>query len=95
MSDKFIPAFLWAVAVMNVITFITYGVDKRRAIKNKWRISEARLLGMAFAFGGIGAFFGMFFFHHKTKHKKFVILLPIAYVVQVAVIVLAVMYSVL
>jgi len=27
--------------------------------------------------GGVGAFLGMIVFHHKTKHKKFTIGLPL------------------
>ena len=36
------------VTVLNAITFIIYGVDKRKAIKGKWRISENAMLLCAF-----------------------------------------------
>ena len=55
----------------NVVTFIAYGIDKYKAKKGKWRISEATLLLMAFVGGIIGAWLGMKAFHHKTMHKKF------------------------
>ncbi|MGN0436555.1 MAG: DUF1294 domain-containing protein [Wujia sp.] len=79
--------------MMNIISFISYGTDKKRAVNNQWRIPESRLLCLAFAFGGLGAWMGMLHFRHKTKHKKFVILVPIALVVQVAVIGYAIMYN--
>lgn len=64
----FIIAYL---LLVNVVTFFTYGIDKYKAKKGKWRISEATLLLMAFLDGSIGAWLGMKAFHHKTMHKKF------------------------
>ena len=46
-------------AVINVVTFFMYGIDKRKAKRSKWRISEATLLGMAVIGGSIGAWLGM------------------------------------
>jgi hypothetical protein len=63
--------------IINIITFITYGIDKYKSIKHKYRISEATLIILAIIGGSIGAFFGMIVFHHKTKKKKFTILIPI------------------
>lgn len=57
----------------NIVTFIAYGIDKYKAKKGKWRISEATLLLMAFWGGSIGAWLGMKAFLHKTMHKKFYI----------------------
>ena len=37
----------------NVVTFIAYGIDKYKAKKGKWRISEATLLVMAFVGGSM------------------------------------------
>lgn len=56
--------------VLNLIAFALFGIDKRRAIKDHWRISEATLLIAAF-FGAIGALAGMELFRHKTKKLKF------------------------
>ena len=63
--------------IINIITFIIYGIDKYKSIKHKYRISEATLIILAIIGGSIGAFFGMIIFHHKTKKKKFIILIPI------------------
>lgn len=69
---------------INIITFATYGIDKMKAKRNKWRISEATLLLLALCGGSLGAWAGMKVWHHKTKHLKFkygvsaIILLQIA-----------------
>ena len=55
--------------VINVITFVVYGIDKLKAKKHWWRISEATLLLLAAAGGSIGAWLGMKVWHHKTMHK--------------------------
>ncbi len=62
----------------NIITFIIMGIDKHKAQKNKWRISESTLLITAFLMGGIGSFTGSQFFRHKTQKTKFRVLLPLA-----------------
>ncbi len=73
----------------NLITFLMYGADKRRARKNQWRISENTLILSAFFMGAAGSFLGMYVFHHKTMHKKFTLLIPLAAVVNFAVILFA------
>ena len=56
---------------INVATFLVYGVDKWKAKRSKWRITEAALLLLAVLGGSIGAWLGMKVWHHKTMHKKF------------------------
>ena len=70
--------------LVNVVTFVAYGIDKYKAKKGKWRISEAALLLMAVFGGSIGAWLGMKFFHHKTMHKKFYIGVPTIIILQLA-----------
>ena len=62
--------------VMNLITLTLYGMDKRRAQKRQWRISENVLIGCALIGGSLGALLGVRVFHHKTKHFSFVIGIP-------------------
>ena len=62
--------------IINIITFLVYRSDKRKAIRKKWRIPERTLILLALAGGGLGALTGMFVFHHKTKHPKFTIGVP-------------------
>lgn len=56
---------------INLFTFVAYGIDKLKAKRHRWRIPEAKLLLLAIAGGSIGAWMGMFVWHHKTMHKKF------------------------
>ena len=66
---NFLHIVLIYLAVINVVTFFMYGIDKWKAKKSKWRISEATLLGMAVIGGSVGAWLGMKTWHHKTLHK--------------------------
>ena len=72
--------------IWNVVVFAVYGIDKLKAIKNGWRISEKALIGMAFLMGGFGAYLGMQTFRHKTKKLKFNILVPLAVIFNMAII---------
>ena len=76
-----IICFLLAI---NIATFLLYGIDKYKAKKNKWRISEATLLTMAAIGGSIGAWAGMRLWHHKTMHKKFKYGIPLIIIMQIA-----------
>lgn len=78
--------FIIYLILINVITFITFGVDKSRARKNRWRISEATLLILALIGGSIGAELGMYGFHHKTKHPRFFIGIPLIMILQIILI---------
>ena len=51
-----------------------------------WRISEIALLTWAALGGSLGAFLGMHFFHHKTRHKKFRLLVPLFMVIHLSLI---------
>ncbi|MCL1788259.1 MAG: DUF1294 domain-containing protein [Defluviitaleaceae bacterium] len=81
-----ILAVVAALVIWNLVVFMIYAIDKRRAEQNKWRISEAALIGNAFLMGGVGAFLGMRILRHKTKHIKFIVLVPLAIVVNLAVV---------
>ena len=69
---------------INIATFFLYGIDKYKAKKGRWRISEATLLLMAVIGGSIGAWGGMRIWHHKTMHKKFKYGIPVIIIFQVA-----------
>ena len=79
-------AILWAVwLVINLITFVLYGVDKRRAKQGAWRIPEKTLLTGTWLLGGVGAFLAMRMFRHKTKHIAFQVSAPVGAVLSIAV----------
>ena len=80
-------AFIY-LAIINVVTFFVYGIDKLKAKRSKWRIPEATLLGLAVIGGSIGAWLGMKVWHHKTLHKKFKYGVPLILLVQIALILL-------
>ena len=71
-------------AVINLLTFIVYGADKRRARKGKWRVPEKTLFLLPLLGGSIGALLGMRVFHHKTKHWYFVRGIPAILLAQIA-----------
>ena len=69
---------------INIASFFLYGIDKYKAKKGRWRISEAILLLMAVIGGSIGAWAGMRLWHHKTMHKKFKYGIPLIIIMQIA-----------
>lgn len=73
-------------AAWNIITFSLMGIDKRKAVKHKHRISERSLFLCAFLFGGAGILCGMLVFRHKTKHWSFRILVPLAIITDIVAI---------
>lgn len=73
-------------AVINVATFFTYGLDKWKAKKALWRIRESSLLMLAVLGGSIGAWLGMKAWHHKTQHKKFKYGVPAIICIQLTLI---------
>ena len=62
--------------VMNLVTFLVFGLDKwkaKRKVKNESvrRVPERALFLLAILGGSLGALLGMKVFHHKTLHKSF------------------------
>lgn len=89
-------SLLWKVLLLlNLYSFGLYGVDKRRAKRNEWRIPESRLLLAAALGGGAGALLGMLVFHHKTKKKKFMWGVPAILVAEIVAFVLLVQTNLL
>lgn len=68
---------------MNIIGFMMMGLDKFKAKHRKWRISEKTLFLIAIIGGSVGVMLGMGSFHHKTKHFRFLIGIPIIICVQI------------
>ena len=72
--------------IINIIGFFSMLIDKRRAIKNKWRIPEKTLFFFAIIGGSIGSNLGMRLFRHKTKHWYFVYGMPAILLLQIVII---------
>src|SRR5437870_5866348 len=64
-------AYLMVVAVMSLVCFIAYGLDKRQAANGGRRVSERTLHLMAFLGGWPGALLGQRQFRHKTQKVTF------------------------
>ena len=60
------------------------GIDKKRAVRGAWRISEASLFFTAFLGGSLGCILGMNHFRHKTKHWYFKYGMPAILLLQIA-----------
>ncbi len=56
----------WLV-LLSIITFIAYGVDKKKAKKGQYRTKEKTLLSLSFFGGAFGGYPAMLIFRHKTK----------------------------
>lgn len=85
------PLLYYLVAV-NIMTFLAFGIDKWKAIRNghknkrfSRRIPEASLLLLAVLGGSPAALLAMYLFRHKTLHKKFRYGVPAILILQVAV----------
>lgn len=88
-TGHFILAYFFFI---NLIAFAFMGIDKKKAKKGAFRISEASLFVSAFLGGAIGSSMGMLVFHHKTNHWYFQIGMPlIAFLQMGGVLVLALM----
>ena len=75
---------LYYLILINTVSFASMGIDKLKAAKGRWRISEKALFLLAAAGGSIGSIAGMFTFRHKTKHLSFLVGLPAILVLQCA-----------
>ena len=85
-TPEMMNIILYYLLAVNIATFLLYGIDKYKAKKNQWRISEATLLTMAAIGGSIGAWAGMRLWHHKTMHKKFKYGIPLIIIMQIALV---------
>lgn len=74
--------------IINIIGFYFMYIDKRKAIKNEWRISEATLMSISIIGGSLGSLLGMYTFRHKTKHIKFTLGIPFIILLQLGIFIL-------
>ena len=73
---------MYYLIVVNLLTWIIYGIDKWKAKRRAWRIAERTLLLLVAAGGCTGALAGMLMFRHKTRKLKFMIGVPVIFVVE-------------
>ena len=76
--------YLIALAAVSVFTFFTYAVDKWKAKREAWRISERTLLLLSFFGGAAGGYLAMNMVRHKTRKWYFHFVNIIGLVWQIA-----------
>lgn len=68
--------------LVNMYAWFLMASDKERAKADRFRIPEASLLIVAALGGAAGALLGMLIHHHKTKHLRFIVLIPLFLAIQ-------------
>ncbi|WP_278244897.1 DUF1294 domain-containing protein [Fervidicella metallireducens] len=82
-------SYLWGyLIIVNFYAFYMMYIDKLRAKKGIWRISERKFFALTLLFGSLGVLLGMKFFRHKTRHIKFRFLVPMILIIQIILIIL-------
>lgn len=72
--------------IINVVTFIAFGIDKLKAMSHKYRIRIVTLLCLAFAGGSAGGLLGMYVFRHKINKNYFTTGIPLIILMQAVVV---------
>ena len=70
--------------IINASAFLLMLMDKKKAKRGAWRISEATLMWVSILGGSIGSLLGMYLCRHKTRHIKFTLGIPLILAVQIA-----------
>lgn len=81
-ATTMIYELLIILSIVNLFAFLLYAIDKLKAKRSWWRISEAALIWVAILGGSLGAWLAMKVFHHKTLHKKFKYGIPVILIIQ-------------
>lgn len=90
--EKYLPFILIYFAVISLVTAIVTAIDKYKAKKGAFRISEATLFILALLGGSLGEYLTMKAIRHKTLHKRFMIGLPIIMLLQLTAIIVSAVY---
>lgn len=85
--SPFSPKLIWVfvllhIIIINLVTIIAYGTDKKAAIKGQWRVPEMQLHTLELLGGWVGAFIAQKIFHHKTKKKSYQSLFWLTLIIQ-------------
>ena len=78
--------------VINIIAVVLTVKDKRAARKHRWRVSENTLMLVATLSGCVVMYATMHLIHHKTKHPKFMIGIPLIFIAELTAVILAVIF---
>jgi len=58
-------------------------IDKNKAKKGRYRISEKALFLTSVFLGAVGIYLGMYAFRHKTKHLRFTVGIPVCIIINI------------
>ena len=90
--EKYLPVILIYFTVISLVTAIVTAIDKHKAKKGAFRISEATLFVLAILGGSLSEYLTMKAIRHKTLHKRFMIGLPLIMILQLVAIILSAIY---
>lgn len=74
---------LWWLAIINVLSVAVCIFDKLQAKRGGWRVSEKALFTVSLLGGALGMYITMRIIRHKTRHRRFMIGLPLIIVLQI------------
>ncbi|APH38631.1 DUF1294 domain-containing protein [Methanohalophilus halophilus] len=71
------------IGLASIFSFVIMGIDKRKAVKGAYRLSENFLFTCAFAGGSVGILAGMYIFRHKVRRWKFKLGIPAILILEI------------
>lgn len=74
--------FIIYLTLINLISFLVYGIDKNKAKNKQWRIPESTLIFLSLIGGSLGGLMAMVIFKHKLSKRLFYIGLPIIAIIN-------------
>lgn len=72
--------------VINLVSFVMFGLDKLKAKTNSYRIPEKTLFSFALMGGTPGVILAMLLFRHKTRKASFIVGLPLILILQLVLV---------
>jgi len=88
-------AVIFYFIVINLLGLCLMGMDKSKARRHAWRISEKSLFLVSILGGSLGTWAGMYLFRHKTKHWYFRYGYPALAVLQIIIVLLLIFRKIL
>lgn len=83
MNNYLLIIFIIYLLLINFVSIIVTVLDRQKAKKHKWRIKESTLLIFSALGGSVCMYITMLLIHHKTRHLKFMVGIPVIFVIQV------------
>lgn len=92
-------SFILSLFIVYVLLISSYAIlitilDKQKAKQHKRRISEKHLFIAAVLGGALAMYITMKCIHHKTKHKRFMIGLPVIFIIHLLLCVYFILYKI-